>query len=125
MEAAKAKAAAEKALQLDDSFTEAHISLAVARCSVYYDWTGAGSEFRCAIALNPSYSYAHDQYGYMLAVEGRLDKTLAENRCAAELPPLSPVISGDIALTVTLQGNYTEALDEARKTLDLDPTCPS
>ena len=118
----KAKEAAVRALQLDDNLAEAHTSLAVAMDSFYFEWTGAESEFRRAIALNPSYAYAHDQYGFMLAVEGRLDEALAENRRAAELDPLAPVAIIDMGLTLAWQGKYSAAMEQARKCLEFDPT---
>ena len=59
----KAKAAAEKALQLDDSLAEAHTSLAAIKFWYDFDWAGGERELRRAIALNPSYALAHDQYG--------------------------------------------------------------
>jgi adenylate cyclase len=118
----KAKATAEKALQLDDALAEAHASLAGARWSYDFDWAGAESEFRRAIALNPSYAYAHDQYGVMLAAQGRLDEALAENKRAAELDPLSPVVPFDMVFTLAWQGKYQAAMQQARRSLDLDPT---
>jgi adenylate cyclase len=118
----KAKATAEKALQLDDALAEAHASLAGARWSFDFDWAGAESEFRRAIALNPSYAYAHDQYGVLLASQGRLDEALAENKRAAELDPLSPVVPFDMVFTLAWQGKYQAAMQQARRSLDLDPT---
>ena len=72
----KAKAAAEKALQLDDSLAEAHTSLAIIKYQFDYDWTGSETEFRRAIELDPSYAFAHDQYGYFLSWEGRFDEVV-------------------------------------------------
>jgi adenylate cyclase len=118
----KAKATAEKALQLDNALAEAHASLAGARWSFDFDWAGAESEFRRAIALNPSYAYAHDQYGVLLASQGRLDEALAENKRAAELDPLSPVVPFDMVFTLAWQGKYQAAMQQARRSLDLDPT---
>jgi adenylate cyclase len=118
----KAKAMAEKALQLDDALAEAHASLAGPRWCFDFDWAGAESEFRRAIALNPSYAYAHDQYGLILAEQGRLDEALVENKRAAELDPLSPVVPFDMAFTLAWQGRYEAAMQQARTSLDLDPT---
>jgi len=109
-------------LQLDDALAEAHALLAGARWSFDFDWAGAESEFRRAIALNPSYAYAHDQYGVLLATQGRLDEELAENKRAAELDPLSPVVPFDMVFTLALQGKYQAAMQQARRSLDLDPT---
>jgi adenylate cyclase len=118
----KAKATAEKALQLDDALAQAHASLAGPRWCFDFDWAGAESEFRRAIALNPSYAYAHDQYGLILAEQGRLDEALAENKRAAELDPLSPVIPYDMAITLAWQGKYEAAMQQSSTSLYLDPT---
>src|SRR4051812_32237273 len=69
----KAKAAAERAIQLDDQSAEAHASLAVFKLFYEYDWAGMETEFRRSFALNPSYAYGHDQFGLGLAFQGRLD----------------------------------------------------
>src|SRR5262249_1351523 len=58
----KAKAAADRAIALDDSLAEAHVSLAMVRAAYYWDWIGAEKEFRHAIELNPNYSTAHQWY---------------------------------------------------------------
>jgi tetratricopeptide (TPR) repeat protein len=118
--AVKGKAAAEKALQLDNTLAEAHCALGFA-LENFFDWAGAESELRLAIALNPSYAYAHDQYGIMLAQLGRLDQALAENMRAAELDPLSPETHLYWAVTLVWQGNYQAAMEQCRKALDLDP----
>ena len=117
----KAKAAAEKALQLDDTLAEAHFSLGAAKVQYDYDWPGAETEFRRAIALNPSYAYAHDQYGFYLGHFGRLDDAVAESRLAIELDPLSPLALTDLAVPLTWQGKYATAKEQCRNALALDP----
>jgi len=118
--AAKSKAAAEKALQLDNTLADAHCALGLA-LEIFFDWARAESEFRLAIALNPSYEYAHDEYGIMLAQLGRLDEALAEITRAAELDPLSPETHLYWTITLVWQGNYQAAMEQCRKALDLDP----
>jgi len=117
----KAKVAAEKALQLDDTLAEAHASQAGVK--VWYDFDPAGgeSEFRRAIALNPNYDEAHHLYGFWLAQQGRFDEGLAEMRRATELDPLSAGIAGDTSLPLIFQGKYQEAKEQSRKALELDP----
>ena len=117
----KAKAAAEKALQLDDTLAEAHFSLGAAKFQYDYDWPGGENEFRRAIALNPSYAYGHDQYGFYLALRGRLDDALAESRLATELDPLSPLTVTDMAFPLTWQTKYAAAKEQCRNALYLDP----
>ena len=118
----RGKAAAERAIQLDDNSAEAHASLAVFKYFYEYDWTGAEREFRRAIELNPNYAYAHYMFGFGLALQGRLDEALAEGERAMELDPLSPVITADAAAAVVWQGKYEAAKQLTRKAGDLDPT---
>ena len=118
----KAKAAAEKAVQLDDNSAEAHTSLAVFKMFYEYDWAGCEREFRRAFALNPNYAFAHDQFGLGLAFQGRLDEAIAEGKRAAELDPLDPQIPIDNALALMFQGNYEASKAQAKRAAELDPT---
>src|SRR5262249_26806835 len=89
----KAKAAALKALQLDDKLAEAHTALAAALYNEF-DMAGSIAEFQRAIALNPNYATAHQWYGDgPLTALGRFDESIAECQRAVELDPLSPVIN--------------------------------
>jgi serine/threonine-protein kinase len=117
----RAKAAAEKAIQLDDGSAEGHTSLAVFKLFYEYDWAGCEREFRRAFALNPSYAFAHDQFGLALAFQGRLDEAIAEGKRAAELDPLSPQIPIDNSMALMFQGNYQAAKEQARRASELDP----
>ena len=105
----KAKAAAEKAIALDDDSAEAHTSLANFKLWYEYDWAGAESEFRRAFALNPNYAFAHDQFGIGLAFQGRFDEAIAEGKRAAALDPLSPQIPLDSAIAFGLARASTRA----------------
>ncbi len=119
----KAKAAAERAIQLDPDSAEAHTSLAVYKVWYDFDWTGSESEFRRAFALNPSYAFAHDQFGLSLGFQGRrLGEAVAESRRAAELDPLSPQIPNDAVIALAGQRKFQVARDEARRAGALDPT---
>jgi TolB-like protein len=117
----KAKAAAERAIQVDDTSAEAHTSLAVFKLFYEYDWAGCESEFRRAFALNPNYAFAHDQFGMALAFQGRLDEGLAEGRRASELDPLSPQTPIDNIFALVWQHKYQAAKDEVKRASDLDP----
>jgi serine/threonine protein kinase/TolB-like protein len=117
----KAKAAAEKAIQLDDQSAEAHTSLAVFKLFYEYDWAGCEREFRRAFALNPNYAFAYDQFGLGLAFQGRLDEAIAEGRRAAELDPLSPQVPLDATVALAWQGQYQAAKEQIRRAADLDP----
>ena len=111
----KAKATAEKAVQLDDNSAEAHTSLAVFKLFYEYDWEGCEREFRRAIALNPNYAFAHDQFGLGLGFQGRLDEAIEEGKRAIALDPLSPQIRIDHALPLMFQGNYQAAKDRRER----------
>src|SRR5262245_42429644 len=118
----KAKAAALKALQLDDKLAGAHTGLAWALC-YDFDMVGSISEFQRAITLNPNYATAHQWYGrHPLAALGRLDEAIAEGKRAVELDPLSPVINTDLGQTLVNACRYDEAIAQLRKTLEIDPT---
>jgi len=119
---AKAKAAALKALQLDDKLAEAHNALAMV-LFLYLDIASSIPEFQRAIALNPNYATAHHWYGFNpLATLGRFDEAIAESKRAVELDPLSPVINSDLGSNLMVARRYDEAIAQLRKTLEIDPT---
>lgn len=117
----KAKAAALKALELDETLAEAHTSLA--QVQFYYDWNWRESEqtFLRALRLNPNYATAHHWYGWYLTATGRFDQALAELRRAQELDPLSLVISTALGGALYLARQYQQAINQCRKILDLAP----
>jgi eukaryotic-like serine/threonine-protein kinase len=119
---AKAKAAALKALQLDDKLAEAHNALALV-LFLYLDFAGSIAEFQRAIALNPNYATAHHWYGFNpLCTLGRFDEAIAESKRAVELDPLSPVINSDLGSNLMVARRYDEAIAQLRKTLEIYPT---
>src|SRR5436189_474467 len=119
----KAKAAAVKALQLDDKLAEAHTALALILCIGDLDMAGSMSEFQRAIALNPNYATAHHWYGNgpLLAL-GRFEEAIAEGKRAVELDPFSPIINADLGQNLFCARRYDEAIAQLRKTLEIDPT---
>src|SRR5438132_67305 len=119
----KAKAAAERALQIDDSLAEAHASLA----SYYHQswrWEEAEKEFKRAISLNPNYPTAHHWYEVHLRSMGRLDEALAEIKRAQELDPLSPVLYVNVSFVYLLKNDLGSALEQAKRGVDLAPNYP-
>jgi TolB-like protein/DNA-binding winged helix-turn-helix (wHTH) protein/Tfp pilus assembly protein PilF len=117
----RARAAAERALELDDTLAEAHTSLASIKGDYEWDWQGAESEYKRAIALNPNYAMARHWYGDFLAGTGRFEEGLAEIETAGRLDPLSPVISVSAADMYCWFGRCTEAIKELERTLDIYP----
>src|SRR5579864_3849381 len=117
----RAKAAAVKALQLDDSLAEAHSSLGMIYFFDEWKWPLAEREFQRAIALNPNYSIAHTWYGLNLAAVGRFDEALTQVRRAQELDPLSLIVDTDVGRILYLSRHYGQAIEAYRKVLDLDP----
>ena len=117
----KAKAAAIRALELDNALGEAHNSLAF--CLDGFDWNfeSAGEEFRRAIELNPGYATAHHWYAWHLSLLGHYDEAIAEMRKAKNLDPLSLIISADLAELLVIAHRYDESILESRKTLEMDP----
>jgi eukaryotic-like serine/threonine-protein kinase len=118
----KARAAAERAVQLDSMSAEAHTSLAVFKLFYEYDWERCEQEFRRAIAFNPSYAYAHDQFALALAFTGRFKESEAESQRAEDLDPLSPQVLIDASVAQLFQKNFAAAKELARQAGELDPT---
>src|SRR5262249_48496668 len=112
----KAKAAALKALQLDDKLAEAHTALGMLLCTSDLNIGGSISEFQRAIALNPNYATAHHWYGNLLANLGRFDEAIAEAKRSIELDPLSLINNADLGQTLSVARRYDEAIAQLRKT---------
>ena len=117
----KAKEAAQKALEIDDTLVEARPSLAAIKGNFEYDWSGAVKDFQQAIALNRNYAESHQFYGYMLAKMGRLAEALAENRRAVELDPLSAVMNLNLGQDFYYERQSDQAIEQLRKSVELDP----
>src|SRR6266446_2721251 len=116
----KAKAAAMQALEIDDTLAEAHTSLALVKEHFEWDWTGAESEFRRAIELNPNSATAHHWYGDYLANMGRPEEGLRETKRAQELDPLSLIINTTLGWQFYLARRSDQAIDQLRTVLDID-----
>jgi TolB-like protein/Tfp pilus assembly protein PilF len=117
----RAKDAALKALEIDDTLAEAHIPLAVIKAQYDWDWSGSEREFQRAIALNPSSARAHQAYGFvLLGLTGRFEEAIVELKRALELDPLSLLINGNLGIVFYLARQYDQAIEQERKTLDLD-----
>ena len=116
----KAKATALKALEIDDSISEAHTSLAQAM-ELEWDWEGAEREYKRAIALNPGYATAHQWFSFFLSRTGRHEKAIMEAKRASELDPLSPIITLRLAQAFYLARRYEEAKEALQRTFEISP----
>src|SRR5215472_13641280 len=116
----KAKAAAQKAVELDDMLGEAHAALAYATYYADWDWPIAEREFRRAIELNPNSALSHDRYAECLKLQRRFSESLAEAQKAQELDPLSPEIVAQVGQVYFLSRRYDEAIVQYKKALELN-----
>jgi serine/threonine-protein kinase len=116
-----AKAAAQKALEIDDTLADAHSVLGWVALWYEWDWAAAEKEFRRAIALNPNVTEAHLGYGGLLSNTGRHAEAMAEARRALELDPLSPLVASIASSYAASAGDVAEAQRLAGKALALDP----
>jgi TolB-like protein/Flp pilus assembly protein TadD len=118
----RARAAVQQALALEEALAEAHATLGAIKLFYDWDWAGAQSEFKRAIALQPGYATAHHWYGLCLGWMGRMPEATAELTRAQELDPLSLIISANVAWTYSLARDYDRAIAQLRRTLELDPS---
>jgi len=115
------KAAALRALEIDESLADAHTALAVVQ--TFYEWDRSPAEvlFNRALELNPNYAWAHNYYGFWLLIMGRYPEALAEAQRSIELDPLSPNFSFALAFQFYFTRDYDRAFEQFQKTLELDP----
>jgi eukaryotic-like serine/threonine-protein kinase len=116
--------AVTRALAIDSSLAEAHISLGYARH--FYEWNREAAEraFRQGLALNPSYATGHQWYAEYLSAFGRHDEALAQIRNAQAIDPLSLIVNSVEAYLLYMAGRYDEAIEQCRKVIDMDPNFP-
>jgi len=120
----RAKAAALKAVELDDKLADAHASLAFIAETHEWDWATAEREYKRALTLNPNDARSHHWYAGYLVYVGRFDEGVAEEKRARDLDPLSLPINNALAGRLLVAGRYDEALNQAQKTLELDSHFP-
>ncbi len=116
-----AKAAALKALELDDTMGEAHCSLGFFRLLFDWDYAAAEAEFKRAIELSPNFANAYDGYGFYLKATGQHDASIEACKRAQELEPLSLFLSLSLGWAYYFARRYDDALAQSRKVLELDP----
>jgi len=117
----KARAAALKALEIDDTLAEAHTSLALVRYLFDWQWSAAERGFQRAIELNPNYATAHHWYGEYLVLCRRFDEGFKELAQAQELEPLSFPINADVGQYYFFTRRYEQAVEQLTRTLELEP----
>ncbi|HVS87902.1 MAG TPA: protein kinase [Candidatus Acidoferrum sp.] len=117
----KARAAAVRALELDETLAEPHASLGAVKLFHDWDWPGAEKEFRRALELNPSLVEAHLGDATYLATLGRFDDALAEDKLALSLDPASPRARVASLSHSYLARRFDRTIEECRKTIELAP----
>jgi TolB-like protein/DNA-binding winged helix-turn-helix (wHTH) protein/Tfp pilus assembly protein PilF len=122
--ASQARAAALRALQLDDNLPEAHAALALIVQNHDYDWQTSEREFKRAIELNPNYATGHHWYAEHLAWLGRFDEALRESDRARQLDPLSLIIAADNGAILYYSRQYDRAVAQLNAVRELDPGFP-
>ena len=118
---ARAKAAAQKAIELDNNLADPHASLAFIAETHEWDWAAAQQEYKRAVQLNPGDARVHNWFAGYLMYVGRLDDGISEAKIARDLDPLSLPINNALAGRLLAAGRYDEALQQVQKTLELDP----
>jgi tetratricopeptide (TPR) repeat protein len=116
----KAKAAAIKALEIDETLSEAHAALGLIKLFYEWDWLAAKEEFAHAIEINPNYAIAHQRCGLYFNLLGRFDEGMRELELGLAIDPLSPQIYWSYALAFFLAGKHEQAVEEIQKTLEMD-----
>jgi TolB-like protein/Tfp pilus assembly protein PilF len=118
----RAKAAAQKAMEIDNTLSEAHATLADVAANYDWDWELAEREYKRALELDPNDAGAHASYGlhYLIPMR-RFDEAVQELRRALELEPLSLSINASFGAALTSARRYDEAITQLRKTVELDP----
>ena len=118
----KARATASRALEIDPSLAEAHVSLGSVAGLYEWHWTESEQHFRRALELNPSYPTAHHWYGYdYLAPQGRLDEAIAELERAHHLDPLSLIITTSLGTVLDIARQHEKAREYYQRVFELEP----
>jgi tetratricopeptide (TPR) repeat protein len=117
----RGRAAAARALALDEGLASAHYVLATAHTWFDWDWASAEREFRRALELNPNDALGRNWYGGYLSLRQRHEDAIAEHERARDLDPLSLIVNTNLARALYWAHRFDEAIEQARRTLELDP----
>ncbi len=119
-----AKAAADKAIAVEETLADGHASRAFIAMSYEWDWETADREFKRALELNPGYAFAHHRYGYLLMLRGRWNEAGEELNRARALDPLSMIINANVGFRFYLMRQYDRAIAHGKKNLEMDADYP-
>src|SRR5437667_5888690 len=117
----KSKAAALKALELDEGLSEPHMSMGFILHNYDWDWSGSEREYKRALELNPNYSEAHHGYALLLMAAGRNKEAVAEIRRAEELDPLFLTVRLNVGLVYSCGGEHDEAIEQLQSIAEQEP----
>ncbi len=120
----RVKAAAARALELDSTLVEVHHTLALSRAWWEWDWEGAETAFRQAIALNPNYPDTRAYYSHFLNIIGRPEEAIVQIECALELDPLNSLFQALYCMDLLYMHRYDDATTQLRNTLKFAPNEP-
>lgn len=120
----KAKEAALKALELDETVAEAYCALGRIRHIFEWNWSGADRAYKRGIELNPSSTFGRLGYANFLTAMGRLEESIAIGKQTLEIDPLLPAAYNELGWALHIAGRYEEALEQYRKGLELAPEFP-
>jgi len=117
----RAKEAALRALEINESLVEAHTSLAFVQTLYEWDWKSAENEFLTALELNPGYVTTHHWYAEFLIATGRFEEGINQSREAQKYDPLGLIINTLLGMAYFLSGDFDRSIAECEKTLDMAP----
>jgi len=120
----KAKAAALKAIQIDETLAEAHTALGFITFWYDWDWKSSEKQYRRALEIKPNSAETHLAYGHLLSNIGRHEEAIAEMELSREINPLSLLTNACKGQALFFAGRYDEAVDLLNKTIDLEPNYP-
>ena len=117
----KAKAAAEKALAIDETDADAHLAMAIENQWYEWNWVAAEREFKRAIELNPNDAEAHGYYSWFLAPMGRGAEALAEAKRSQQVAPLSSIANLFVGSVLVFTQQWDAAIEQLQSNIELDP----
>jgi serine/threonine protein kinase len=120
----RAKTAALKAVELDDTLADVHLALTMVKTFDEMDWRNATISIKRTLEINPNLALARYWYGYLLRIPGHFEEGYAEMTRAKQLDPLNPVYPADLGMMYYLDGRFDEAIDECHKSIEINPQFP-